>query len=88
MPLVVVCAPLPAAEAVLPAQALLFDVGAFGLGAHQLGVAGAVGLAEGVAAGHQGHGLLVVHGHAGKGLAHVAAEATGSGLPLGPSGFT
>jgi hypothetical protein len=32
----------------------------------------AVHLAEGVAAGHQGHGLVVVHGHAGEGLAHVA----------------
>jgi hypothetical protein len=31
-----------------------------------------VGLAEGVAAGDQGHGFLVVHGHAGEGVADVA----------------
>ena len=35
-------------------------------------IAGAVGLAEGVAAGDERHGLLVVHRHAGEGLADVA----------------
>ncbi len=29
-------------------------------------------LADGVAAGGQGHGFLVIHGHAGEGVAHVA----------------
>ena len=36
------------------------------------GVAGAVRLAEGVAAGGQRDGLLVVHAHAREGLANVA----------------
>ena len=34
-----------------PAQVFMGDVGALGTDAHQLGVAGAVGLAEGMAAG-------------------------------------
>ena len=44
---------------------------AFGLGPHMGLRAGAVGLAEGVAAGDQRDGLLVVHRHAGEGLADV-----------------
>jgi hypothetical protein len=36
-------------------------------------IARAVAFAEGVAAGDQRDGLLVVHGHAGEGLADVAA---------------
>jgi hypothetical protein len=47
-----------------------------------------VHLAEGVAAGDQRDGFLVVHGHAGEGFADVAADASGSGVPLGPSGLT
>ena len=62
---------LAAAGAVIadPAKALRFQAGAFrlrplvGLGR------GAVGLAEGVAAGDERHGLFVVHRHAGEGLA-------------------
>jgi len=73
---------LATAELVDPAEALVFDARAFRLGAHQLGVAGAVGLAEGVAAGHQGHGFFVVHRHARKGLAHVAARGHGVGLAV------
>ena len=61
---------------------------ALGLRADELGVAGAVGLAEGVAAGDEGDGLLVGHAHAAEGHADVVAEATGSGWPLGPSGLT
>ena len=73
---------LAAAKLVDPAQALRFQRGGFGLRADQLGVARAVGLAEGVAAGHQGHGFFVVHGHAGKGFAHIAAAGHGVGLAV------
>ena len=61
---------------------------ALGLGADEVGIAGAVGLAEGVAAGDERDGLLVVHRHAAERLADVAGGRAGSGLPLGPSGFT
>src|SRR5258708_11962479 len=47
-----------------PAEALILDEGAFRLRAEQRRIAGAVGLAEGVTAGNQRDGLLVVHGHA------------------------
>ena len=59
------------AEAALPAEALRLDVGGLRIGAHVRRGAGAVGLAEGVAAGDQRDRLLVVHRHAGEGLADV-----------------
>ena len=56
----------------LPAEALVLDARApSGSGPTQRRIAGAVGLAEGVAAGDQRDGLLVVHRHAGEGLADV-----------------
>ena len=58
--------------AALPAEALLGDVRALRLGADLGGVAGAVALAEGVAAGRERDGLLVVHRHPREGLADVA----------------
>ena len=73
MPLVMVSSAFAAAVAALPAEALLFEAGALGLGADVRRVAGAVALAEGVPAGDQRDGLLVVHGHAREGLADVAA---------------
>src|SRR5579859_5014035 len=55
------------AKFILPAQALILDVGAFGFGTYILsGNGSAVGLAEGVTAGNERNGLLVVHGHAGE----------------------
>ncbi len=62
---------LAAAKTALPAEALQFDAGGFRCWAHQRGIARAVGLAEGVSAGDERDGFLVVHGHAGKGLADV-----------------
>jgi hypothetical protein len=89
MPLLVVSPPLAGAEGVLPAQAHLFERRGFGLGADQLGIARAVAFAEGVAAGDQRHGFLVVHRHAAESFADVAAGGEhASGWPLGPSGFT
>ena len=55
----------------LPAEALILDGAAFRLRADQRRIAGAVGLAEGVAAGNQRDGLLVVHRHAEERLADV-----------------
>ena len=63
---------LAGAEAALPAQALSLDRARLGLGADQVGVAGAVGLAERVTTGDQGERLLVVHRHPAEGLADVA----------------
>ena len=60
------------AEAALPAEALLREAAGLGHRAHMRRVASTMGLAEAVAAGDQGHGLLVVHRHAREGLADVA----------------
>ena len=60
--------------AVGPAEALVFDVGAFRLDLHQPGVTGTVRLAEGVATGGQRDRLVVVHGHAREGVADVAGR--------------
>ena len=75
--------PAAAAVAVVPAQALLLDRGPLRRRAHQAGAAGTVGLAEGVPAGGERHGFLVVHGHAGEGLPHVAAGGHRIGHAIG-----
>ena len=61
----------PERERALPAQPLLLDRGAFGLRTDEVAVAGAVGLAERVAADDQRRGLLVVHRHPAERLADV-----------------
>src|SRR5262249_44889611 len=55
---------LARAEGAPPAEALLLDEGRFGLRPHMRLRAGAVGLAESVAACDERHRLFVVHGHA------------------------
>ena len=55
---------------------------ALGLGTDQVGVAGAVGLAEGVAAGDEGDGLLVVHRHPPERLPDVPGGEGGVGVPV------
>src|SRR4029077_12813602 len=45
---------------------------AFRLGADVVRRTSTVGLAEGMSAGNQGHGLFVVHRHAGEGFADIA----------------
>ena len=62
---------LAGAEGVPPAQALCLDRAALGLRTDVLRAGGAVALAEGVAADDERHRLLVVHRHAGEGLADV-----------------
>jgi hypothetical protein len=71
-----------------PAEALLLDVRAFRCGAEVGRIAVAVGLADGVAAGGEGHGFLVVHGHAGEGDAHVAGGLERVGLAVDALGLT
>ena len=55
----------------LPAQTRFLQWGGFGLRADEVGVTGAVGLAEGVATDDQGRGLDVVHRHPAEGLTDV-----------------
>ena len=55
----------------LPAEALILEGAAFRVRSDQRRIAGAVGLAEGVAAGNQRDGLFVVHRHAEERLADV-----------------
>ena len=74
--------PATRAEAVLPAEALLLERCCLGRGADVVGGAGAVRLAEGVAAGDQGHRLLVVHRHPREGLADVAGRGQRVGLAV------
>ena len=72
-------------EFILPAEALLFDRRAFGLGADiDLRIRRAVGLAEGVAAGDQRDGLLVVHRHALERFANVARRGERVRLAVRP----
>src|ERR1035441_4548888 len=68
------------AKATLPAQALLLEAGRFGLGPHMGRRASAVGLAEGVAASNERHRLLVIHRHAGEGLADVPRRSDRIGV--------
>ena len=68
----------------LPAEALLLEGAAFRLGSDQRRIAGAVGLAEGVAAGDQCDGLLVVHRHAEERLADVVRRSDRIRLAVRP----
>src|SRR5690349_3881342 len=71
------------AEGILPAEALLLDQGTLGFGAAMRVGGRAVSLAEGVPAGNQGHGLLVIHRHAGERLANIARRGDGIGISVG-----
>src|SRR5437867_12698910 len=59
-------------ERVQPAETLRLEAATFRFGAAEfLRTGGAVGFAEGMAAGDQRHGLLVIHGHAAEGFPNV-----------------
>ena len=77
---------LTGAVGVLPAQALLFEGGGFGVVADVVSGARAVGLSEGVAAGDEGDGLLVVHRHPAEGLTDVAGGGDRVGVAVGALG--
>jgi hypothetical protein len=88
MPEVTALLALPPWFGLIPAEALVSTPARFRFGPSSAGVAVAVALADGVAAGGQGRGFLVVHRHAGEGLANVRPVFSGSGLPFTPSGLT
>ena len=65
-----------------PAQALLDHVCTFWVWAQVLRLAVTVAFAHGVATCGKGHCFFVIHGHAGKGQAHVLRSAQGVGLAV------
>src|SRR6202012_1628286 len=71
-----------AVEAALPSEALRLELARLRIGAHVRRGAGPVRLAEAVAAGDWGHGLLVVHGHAREGLADVPGRGERVRVPV------
>ena len=79
-------AALAGAVLALPAQAHRVHRAGLGLRADEVRVAGAVGLAEGVAAGDERHRLLVVHRHPAERLADVAGRLDRVGLAVGALG--
>ena len=84
----IVSGPLPVPKLFFQPKPCVFETDRFGLGRHIVGRSGAVGFAEGVAAGDERDGFLVVHRHAAEGVADVLRRESGSGLPSGPSGLT
>ena len=70
-----------------PAKALGGDIGAFGFDPDERCITGAVRLAERMSAGGERDCLLVVHAHAGKGLAHVTARTERVGAAAGAFGI-
>ena len=75
MPLVTVSRPISPVLVVVPAQPLFGHVRSFRIRAEIGGITIAVSLADSVATGGQCDGLLIVHGHAREGLAHVLGGA-------------
>ena len=65
-----------------PAETLVLKRAAFRFWTHQRRIACAVRLAEGVAAGDEGNGFLVVHRHTGKGFADVARRSERIGIAV------
>src|ERR1019366_1926292 len=74
-----------AAKGVLPAEALLFDAGSLRFGADILALLGsAMGFAERVSAGDEGHRLLVIHRHAAERLSDIPCRSDRIRLSIGP----
>src|SRR5580704_6398856 len=63
----------------------MFDSGSLGLRTH-MGVwfGSAVGFAEGVSAGNEGNGFLVIHRHAAECFAYVPGRSNRIGIAVGP----
>src|SRR6185437_7282476 len=73
------------AEFILPAKALVLNVGAFRLRAHVIGWHGsAVSFAERMSAGDERDRLFIVHGHAAERFANVPARRNRIGLAIRP----
>ena len=75
-------AALAAAMGADPAQTHLVHRGRFRLRADKRRVTRAMRLAEGVPTGHQRHGLIVIHRHPRKSLAHVLARGHRIGVAI------
>ena len=75
---------LAAPETALPAEALLLYWGAFRFGTDMGRGRRAMAFSESVAAGDQGNGLLVVHGHAREGLPNVSGGSERIRYAVGP----
>lgn len=65
-----------------PAEALRLKACSLGLGTDVIGGTCSVGLAERVASGNEGNGLLIVHGHTGKCIADVSSSSHGIGVAI------
>ena len=75
-----------AAVAIRPPETLLGEAGGLGFGT-DVGFGGrAMGLAEGVATGNEGDGLLVVHRHACEGFTNVPRRGERVGVAVRPLG--
>src|SRR5207253_9621071 len=73
-----------AVEGVLPAQALLLEGSTLRFPTDVLGIDRTMALAEGVAPGDEGNGLLVVHRHAAEGLPDVLGGSERIRVAVGP----
>src|SRR5208337_24380 len=67
-----------------PAEALFLDASGFRHWAHQCHIASAVGFAEGVTAGNERNGLLVIHRHAGESLSDIPCRGNRIRLSIRP----
>src|ERR1019366_6875798 len=77
--------PFSRAKFVVPAEALLLEASGFRHWADILvRIGSTMGFAEGVTAGNERDGLLVVHRHAGKGFANVLGRRDGIGIAVQP----
>src|SRR5271169_1445920 len=73
------------AKFILPSQALIFNVGTFWFVAYILsGNGSTVGFAEGVTAGNERNGLLVIHRHAGECLPDIPCRGNRVRLSIRP----
>ena len=81
-PLVIVSPPLPVPKLLCQPKPCASRPARFGLGADVRRRRGAVRLAEGVAAGDQRDGFLVVHRHAAEGVADVVGRGERIGIAV------
>src|ERR1017187_3379294 len=73
------------AKFALPAEALLFDAGGFRDWADiPVRIGSTMGFAEGVTAGTERNGLLVIHRHAGESLSDIPCRGNWSRLSIRP----
>ena len=88
-PLVIVSPPLPLPNLFFQPKPGPRDCPfGFGTAVFRCAGSGAVGFAEGVAAGNQCDDLFVVHSHAAERFPNVSGQRADPVLPFGPSGST